>query len=58
VNLMDELVDLEQPIVIMANGKEQYRGRVPRTIETLLETLKERRDREYLFPARVEVVLP
>jgi hypothetical protein len=42
----------------MANGKEQYRGRVPRTIGALLETLKERRDREYLFPARVEVVLP
>jgi len=42
----------------MANGKEQYRGRVPRMIGTLLETLKERRDREYLFPARVEVILP
>ena len=58
VNLKDGLVDLEQPIVIMANGIKQYRGRVPRTIGTLLETFKERRDREYLFPARVEVVLP
>jgi uncharacterized protein Veg len=58
VNLKDGLVDLEQPVVIMANGKEQYRGRVPRMIGTLLETLKERRDREYMFPARVEVILP
>ena len=58
VNLKNGLVDLEQPVVIMANGKERYRGRVPRTIGTLLETLKERRDREYLFPARVEVILP
>ena len=58
VNLKDGLVDLEQPVVIMANGKEQYRGRVPRTIGTLLDTLTERRDREYLCPARVEVVLP
>ena len=58
VNLKDGLVDLEQPVVIMANGKEQYRSRVPRMIGTLLETLKERRDREYLFPARVEVILP
>ena len=58
MNLKDGLVDLEQPIVIMANGKEQYRGRVLRTIGTLLDTLKGRRDPEYLFPARVEVVLP
>ena len=50
VNLKDGLVDLSN----RCHGQWQKQsGRVPRTIGTLLETFKERRDREYLFPARV-----
>ena len=58
VNLKDQLIDLDQPVVIIGNGKELYRGNVFRTAGQLWDSLTQRRDREFLFPAQVEVMLP
>lgn len=57
VLLNDAMVDLEQPVVIRV-GEKSFEQRVTRTIGTSYRTLKERGDRELVFSAEVEVVVP
>jgi len=54
VLLGEPLVDLEQEVVIRVDGKEAFRGVVPRTLSTLLLTLP-RHDPHLLFDARVDL---
>ncbi len=58
VNLNDDLVDLQKPVVISSQGKELFKGEAARTIGQLADSLVRRRDREYMFPSRVTVTLP
>jgi len=58
VNLNDDLVDLQKPVVISSQGKELFKGEAVRTIGQLAGSLVRRRDREYMFPSRVTVTLP
>ena len=58
VNLNDNLVDLQKPVVISSQGKELFRGEVVRTIGQLAESLVHRRDREYIFSSQITVTLP
>lgn len=55
VRLSDELVDLEQPVTIRANGAVVFEGVVPRTIGSLFATLDERGDPTLVFPSEVAV---
>jgi hypothetical protein len=48
------LVDLSKEVVVRVNGKEKFRGVVPRTLSTLLMTLP-RNDPVLLFDARVDL---
>jgi len=52
--LGDPLFDLEQEVVIRINGEERFRGKVERTLSTLLLTLP-RFDPDLLFDARVDL---
>jgi hypothetical protein len=54
VLLGDPLVDLSKEVVVRVDGKEKFRGIVPRTLSTLLLTLP-RNDPGLLFDARVDL---
>lgn len=55
LRLDDKLVDLNQPVTVQMDGKELFQGRLTRTIKTLYQTLQERGDQQYMFPAEVDV---
>lgn len=57
VMLSDKMLDLDQPVVITADGREVFNGVAPRTIADLARTLKERGDPELIFDACVTVPL-
>ncbi len=44
VHLTDALVDLDQPVVIVVNGKSVFEGKVLRTIGAMISSLKTRSD--------------
>jgi hypothetical protein len=44
IRLSDSLVDLDQSVTILANGKEAFAGRVPRTAGAIRRSLEERAD--------------
>ena len=44
VHLTDALVDLDQPVVIVVNGKTVFEGKVLRTIGAMISSLKTRSD--------------
>jgi len=58
VLLNDELLDLDQPVVVVANGEMLFSNRVHRTIADLARTLAGRGDRDLAFSAHVAVKLP
>ena len=55
--LNDEMCDLDKPIEIYYQGKRIFKGRVYRTLENMQQTLAQRGDLRYIFPAKVEVKL-
>ncbi|MBK1830217.1 hypothetical protein JIN77_05750 [Verrucomicrobiaceae bacterium R5-34] len=55
VNLNDQLVDLDQVVTIMLNGKQVFKGKLPRSRNTMLKNLAQRGDPNYAFPAQVVV---
>jgi len=57
VLLNDAMMDLDQPLVVKA-GEKSLEQRVTRTIGAAYRTLKERGDRELVFSAEVEVLVP
>ncbi len=58
VRLSDSMLDLDQPVSITANGREQFTGNVSRSIAVLANTLTERGDPRFLFSAEVLVKFP
>ncbi len=44
IRLSDALVDLDQPLRVIVNGKETWRGKAPRSIRAIRKTLEERLD--------------
>lgn len=55
VLLDDRLLDLDQEVVIKLNGKEAFRGKIPRTKKALLESTAGRGDPGLVFSAEVSV---
>lgn len=57
VYLNDTLLDLDQPVRILYEGKEIFNAPVQRNANTMRQQLLSRGDLRYAFPARVEVTL-
>ena len=53
--LSDELVDLDQPIKVMADGQEVFEGKVERTKEAIVDSLKSRLDVSMAATASLKV---
>ena len=56
--LNDTMLDLDQPVIIEAVGRELFSGRVSRTAAVLERTLSDRGDPVSVFSAAVTVTLP
>ena len=54
----DSMLNLDQPVVVTAGGKELFSGKPERTIAVLARTLTERGDPDLVFSAQVSVALP
>ncbi len=55
LRLDDAMLDLDEEVVVVQGEKELFRGRAPRTIESLAKTLLERGDPKGLFSSEVVV---
>jgi poly(3-hydroxybutyrate) depolymerase len=55
VLLDDGLVDLAQEVVVREGSEVVFRGKVPCTLATMVMTAAERYDRDFIFPARVDL---
>lgn len=55
ITMNDQMVDLDQPVTVMQDGQELFKGRVPRTIGNLAGSLAERGDPASVFSAAVIV---
>ena len=55
LRLSDQLVDLDQPVVVTVNGKEQFNGRVQRTAKVIWESLQQRPDPGTVATGEVEL---
>lgn len=58
VRLSDDIVDLDQPINLVVNGKEVSRISVARKIGNLWSTLRQTHDPELMWPAEYELQVP
>jgi poly(3-hydroxybutyrate) depolymerase len=57
VRLSDAMLDLDQPVVVTANGAERWNAKATRTIAVLAKTLEERGDPRMVWSAEVPVTL-
>ena len=53
--LCDELVNLDKPVTVRLDGRRVFKGRVPRREDVMRQTVDERGDPRYCFPAKVEI---
>ena len=51
----DELVDLDKRITVRYQGRTLFNGKLRRTRDNMRQSLSERGDLSYIFPARVTV---
>ena len=58
VRFNDQMLNLDQPVTVTANGKKVFTGKVQRTLRHLVKSLKARGDLHYLFSSEVTVKLP
>ncbi len=56
--LNDELADLDRKVTISYQGRTLFSGKLQRTRENMQQSLSERNDLSYIFPAKVTVTLP
>tara|TARA_B110000037_G_scaffold178192_1_gene203819 strand:+ start:7347 stop:9677 length:2331 start_codon:yes stop_codon:yes gene_type:complete len=55
LRLSDVLLDLDQPVVVTVNGKEQFSGKVTRSVQAIWNSLNERADPKSVATATVEL---
>lgn len=56
--LNDSIVNLDKKVKIMKGGKALYKGKVTRSEQVMTETMEQRGDPMYCFPARLIVDVP
>jgi len=54
-NLATGLVDLDQPLKVLLNGKAVFEGKVPRQADAILKSLQQRADPRSAATALLEV---
>ncbi len=57
IRLDDTMVDFEKDVVVTLGDREAFRGRLVRTLATMISTLLTRGDTEGVFPAEIAVGL-
>lgn len=57
IHLDDDMLDLEQPVTVIVNEKEVFRGKAWRQASNMAEDIARHGDPGRLFPARVEISL-
>ena len=57
IHLNDAMMDLDKPVKVVWGDRTLYEGTVTRKPEVLRQSLREREDPSYLFPARIVVKL-
>lgn len=55
INVNDAMINFDQPVRVLMDGKELFNGKIKRSMETIYDTLKARGDRAYIFSAKVTV---
>ena len=53
IYLNDKMVDLDKNVVVTFGGKELFNGKVERTLKVMRQSMKERNDPSYCFPAQI-----
>ena len=54
----DQMVNLNKPVAVYYKGKCLFKGKLKRSLATMSQTLSERGDLRYCFPAELEVKIP
>ena len=55
--LNDELVDLDRPVKVRYQGHTLFSGKLQRTRENMEQSLRDRGDLSYCFPAKVKIII-
>lgn len=55
IGLNDQMMDLDKPVKVWYEGKLLFKGKVKRTLQTMVDNLKNRGDIRYMFPAVIEL---
>jgi len=58
LGLASEMLDLDQPVVVIWNGKQVHAGKVERSLSTLLELVHDKVDWRQTFEAQLELKAP
>lgn len=56
--LNDSIVNLDKKVKVKKDGQALYKGKVPRSEQIMIETMEQRGDPMYCFPARLVVDVP
>jgi predicted esterase len=56
--LASEMVDLDQPVIVIWNGKQMHAGKVERSLATLLDLVHHKVDWRQTFEAKLELKAP
>ena len=57
LSLNDEIVNLDKPVKVVYQGKTLLSQKLPRTSYNLFNTLRQREDTQYAFPAQCTIKL-
>jgi pimeloyl-ACP methyl ester carboxylesterase len=55
IRLNDQMMDLDKPVVVQFKGKEIFRGKIKRNLNTIYNTIKERKDPGLIFAAELAI---
>lgn len=55
LRLSDALLDLDKPVIVVVNGKQQFKGKVPRSVQAIWSSLRERLDLQSAAVAELEL---
>lgn len=55
IYLNDQMVDLDKEVTVVYNGKNLFKGKVERSVDVMKQSMAERNDPSYVFPAEIVV---
>jgi hypothetical protein len=56
IRLNDAMMDLDKPVVVRFRGKEIFRGKVKRSLQTIHQTINQRKDPGLVFTTELAIV--